>query len=428
VITAVIAPIQTLLGRSRFARSVAVIAGGTAAGQAVTLLASPIITRLYSPADFGLFAAYMSLLGTASTVATLRYAQAIPLPRREKEAWALVVLAISIAGGVGLLLGLVVLAAGPEIAALLRIPALGPYLLFLPMGLWLIGTYEPLTYWAIRLKDSRTLAGGRVAHGTGTAAGQAALGVLHGGPVGLLIGDMFGRLAAVLWLAKPAVNGRPSPTPLAGVREVAATYRRFPLMGAPAGIANTFSLQVPALFLAALYGPSAAGWFSLVQRVVGVPTTLIGKSVAQVYVGELAERLRKNEDTLQLFRQLTIKLATAGLLIGSVLAILGPWLFESLFGREWRISGLYARAMFPQIIASFTVYPLSQTLIVLQRQDLQLAWDVTRVCGVVAVFAVARCAGLCPLDAVSLYASIAAGFYLVLGLVCQRQLSRSPRR
>ena len=72
---------RRLLPRNRFARSVSVLVGGTAAGQIIVMAASPILTRLYSPEDFGLLSVYAGLLGILGVIASLRYQLATPLER-----------------------------------------------------------------------------------------------------------------------------------------------------------------------------------------------------------------------------------------------------------------------------------------------------------------------------------------------------------
>ena len=48
--------IGRLLPKGGFVRSVAVLAGGTGLGQAVVVLASPLLTWIYTPEDFGTLA------------------------------------------------------------------------------------------------------------------------------------------------------------------------------------------------------------------------------------------------------------------------------------------------------------------------------------------------------------------------------------
>ena len=94
--------LKKILPKNRFARSVSFLAGGTAAGQAITVLAAPLLTRLYSPEDFGLLAVYTSLLMTIGVIASLRYQLAIPLPKSDEEAAHVVVLSLFIVLGISL--------------------------------------------------------------------------------------------------------------------------------------------------------------------------------------------------------------------------------------------------------------------------------------------------------------------------------------
>jgi hypothetical protein len=45
--------IRRLLPRNAFARGVSVLVGGTAGAQVLMVPAAPVLTRLYSPEDFG---------------------------------------------------------------------------------------------------------------------------------------------------------------------------------------------------------------------------------------------------------------------------------------------------------------------------------------------------------------------------------------
>ena len=73
--------VNRLLPRASFARSVGVLAGGTAVAQGIGVLALPLITRLYTPEDFSVLAAYASILGIVAGVACLRLDVASQCPR-----------------------------------------------------------------------------------------------------------------------------------------------------------------------------------------------------------------------------------------------------------------------------------------------------------------------------------------------------------
>ena len=86
--------LQRLLPKKSFLRGVSVLVGGTAGAQIMSLLAAPLLTRLYTPEDFGLIAVYGSLLAIISVITCLRYELAIPLPEDEGVAANLVMLCL----------------------------------------------------------------------------------------------------------------------------------------------------------------------------------------------------------------------------------------------------------------------------------------------------------------------------------------------
>ena len=78
--------------RRSFVRSVSLLVGGTAVSQALTVLAAPLLTRLYAPDDFGLLGGFVSLVATLGAFLTLRYSLAIPLPESDDDAAHLAIL------------------------------------------------------------------------------------------------------------------------------------------------------------------------------------------------------------------------------------------------------------------------------------------------------------------------------------------------
>jgi O-antigen/teichoic acid export membrane protein len=73
-----------ILPRGRFARNVAVVTAASALGQGLLIVSAPLLTRLYTPADFGVLAVYGSIVSLVAVVAALRYELAIALPGHYK--------------------------------------------------------------------------------------------------------------------------------------------------------------------------------------------------------------------------------------------------------------------------------------------------------------------------------------------------------
>ena len=83
--------------KSDFVRHVVTLMTGTAVAQAIPIAMSPILTRIYTPEDFGLFALYMSTSALLAEVATGRYELAIMLPKKDEDARDIFVLSVMIA-------------------------------------------------------------------------------------------------------------------------------------------------------------------------------------------------------------------------------------------------------------------------------------------------------------------------------------------
>ncbi|EFK95942.1 polysaccharide biosynthesis protein, partial [sediment metagenome] len=76
--------------KSEFIKNIFTLLSGSTIAQVITLLAIPVLTRIFTPQDFGFFAVYFSLATIVSTVATGRYELAIMLPKHKKDALSIV--------------------------------------------------------------------------------------------------------------------------------------------------------------------------------------------------------------------------------------------------------------------------------------------------------------------------------------------------
>jgi O-antigen/teichoic acid export membrane protein len=412
-----------------FARNVAVLAGGTALGQAVVVLASPILTRLYTPEDFGALAVYASILLVLVVVASFRYELAIPLPGDDNTAGHLLLLALAIVVGLSLLSGLGIWLLGARIVSWVNTPNLERYLWLLPMSLLGAGIYQALSYWAIRMRAFRQIALTKLNQGLGMVLTQIGVGLLQGGPMGLVLGDVVGRVCGSGTLAALALRSErrlPNRIEWRNLSKAAFRYRRFPLISSGGSLLNTMGLNLPPLLLAVLYGPQVAGWFALGQRVLGVPMALVGQAVAKVYLGEISRLKREDPTALRpLFRQTALRLFLLGAPLIVILVLGGPWIFAWVFGEGWRQSGVYLQILGAMFLAQFVVVPLSQTLNVLERQDLQLAWDAGRLVLTVGVLVAASFLQFSDVQAVGLYGVAMLLAYVALFALSDRTLVRT---
>lgn len=414
-----------LLGSAK-RRGVLAIAGGATGGQILVVAASPVLTRLYSPSDFGVFAVLLSFTVTLGSIAALRYEFAVLLPEDDRDAFSLVFVGLISAAVVAVLGTVTVAFLGPEIASVFHQVALMPWLWFVPVMSALMAGYLLMNQLAVR--QQRYVASGRRAFLQSTIAvgGQIGLSATGLGPGGLLTGFGLGQLAASVSLTRGAgLSGDVARSALSrrSLLAVAKRYRRFPLLLAPSGLINVLGLQAPVLLMAYWYGSTVAGWLGMTQRVLALPMALIGGAIGMVYMSELSRAWRidpRQAEVMFLRSTKTLALIAVPIVVG--LVVLGPWLFSFVFGDQWAESGQYARALALALGAQLVVSPLSQTLIVTEHQGLQLTWDVLRLSFTAGVVYAGHILGASPLMTVWALGISSVLLYMVAWFLSWRSL------
>lgn len=387
------------------------LAGGTALGQALALLAAPLLTRLYTPEDFGVLGVYASLLGIFSAIASLRYEFAIPIPERDRDAAALVILSLAIIPATATGLGIGLWLFQYHIIRWTRSPGLAAYLWLIPAGVVLWGSYNVFNYWAVRRKAFPRIARTKLTQSVSMLTTQIVL--FPFGAIGLLLGHLTSGAAGIGTLASLARRDDRSSfqrVGLADIRRAAWHHRRFPWYSAPAGLVNTAGVLSPLLIFSAMYGPGPAGQLALVQRVAGIPIALIGRSFAQVYLSEGASALRRSPASFRrLFLRTSGRLAILAAIPAGVLVVGGPTLFPLIFGEQWSDAGRWSRYLGCMLAIQMVASPVSQTFNLLNRQNWQLVWDVFRLFLVVLTLLTANHFSASPSQAIAVF-SVTAGF------------------
>ena len=363
--------VNRLLPRASFARSVGVLAGGTAAAQAIGVLVLPVITRLYTPEDFSVLAVYSAILGIAAGVACLRLDIAIPLPERDEDAANLLAVALLSCTVVALLSALMVWWFPDQIVGAVGQPGMRPFLWMIPLGIWLASAYSAVQFWATRKKRFTAIAKTRIRQMAGSTTAQLAGGILGSfGPLGLLLGQLIGSGAGVIGLGRTA--WRDDRNALRGIawtemRRIFRNYDRFPKYSTFEAFANNGAIQLPVIIIAAVALGPEAGYLFLAMRAMAIPIGLVGGAVSQVYLSRAPEEHRAGQ-----LASFTLK-AIAGLVrtgVGPLLfaGIVSPVAFPLVFGADWQRAGEMVAWMTPWFILQFLSSPVSMALHVTNNQ------------------------------------------------------------
>lgn len=355
------------------------LAGGTATAQVINVVMSPVITRLFDPADVGRIGLYLVFIDLASVGLLLRFETALVNGRSDREAAQLAVLAfgalpVTAVGASFLFFFLVHQAIGGFQA----LPESGAPWMVLSLGL--AGVTATLRYWLVRTNRLRPISQAVVVQNASRAGAQVGFGAIGMDWLGLLAADLLGRgagLVLVLRAAGRAIVESAGPLRELPARALLRRYWRFPILSLPSSFLDAFALALPTPLIASLYGVEAAGLFVLVQMVLALPTAVIGASVADAFHGRIAQLARESPTlAVGLFRRTGVALFALGAPITIIIMIAGPFGFDLVFGPRWHATGPLVVAMAPWALASLVVSPLSRIVFVYEGQALKIGYDV----------------------------------------------------
>ncbi|MFG6431921.1 lipopolysaccharide biosynthesis protein [Roseateles sp. LYH14W] len=335
-------------------RSALTLLAGSALAQVLPLLLGPWIARLYTPAEYGQFSLVWTVASNLAVVGCARYEFALALETGDKGAAALLALCLR------LLLAMTAMAVLVGVAwmiwADLSLAAA------LPLIVLAASASQALGQWAARAGQFATLAWGRVVQWGGGALAQVGFGLLQAGPWGLIGGATLATAAAAALQARPTPaggwRGLLDSQPL---REMAHKHRDFPLLNTPHAFAGALQDTLAIAMLAAWLGSPEAGAWALALRYLKAPASLVGGSLSQVLYPRLTQA-GSFAEARALVRRSMLLLAGIALPLMLALLALGPWLFELVFGPEWRGAGELARSLAPYIALHFIASPLSVVL------------------------------------------------------------------
>ena len=360
--------------QNRFLRAVLTLASASAAGQLIMLAVTPVLTRLYTPEAFGVLAVFSSLMGVVLVVSSLRYELAIPLPRSDRNAAQLLVLALLINLGTAVVIVIAVLLLRHKVAAWMQTPAMANLLWLLPIAIVTAGSYQALNFWAVRNRDYKRIARTRISQGIANAMVQVVGGLAGLGPLGLVSGQVVGQSVGVSRLAKGIglrrFWQRSKGSPLRSWALMKA-HQRFPKYDVPAAGVNAMSAQLPNFVLGVLFSPTVAGFYYLAERVLGTPMSMVGQAVAQVLYGQSREDIQSGvlcHTVRRVLLVLTLIVAPPALCI----FVFAEPVFVLIFGEAWRQAGIYAGWLVIGLAVQFVYSPLSMVLMATDGQLVNL--------------------------------------------------------
>ncbi len=416
---------------NQFTKHLRTMAVGSGLAYAIPLLALPILSRLYSPEQFGVVGSVTALAALSALFLTLRYELAIVLPQDDQEAEiiAAVTSAMALAAIVPMTVVLWALAAvlggsGSDVDRVLEVAS------WIPPYAILIGWTQVGTCLANRYRMYPSIASASVSQQVGIAGLAALLGVVARGGSGLVVARVAGQaLAVAIFVAAHLRWMRRLPALLRDPRRLALLreHYRFPVFNVPYSLLGTFSREALVLLFTGFGNLAAAGHYGLARLLLMAPASLLSASLSQLFYREAASSAGSDA-----FAGFTFELQRVSVVLGALpfgyLAIFGPEILSIAFGDRWLEAGRYAALLSPiALLAILTGWP-ERIFEVRRRQSLALWIQFVFDSAAIGSMTWLLSRGAEAYAALQVFAAIQAGYHLCYLTAVYRLVGIRPAR
>lgn len=347
--------------------------GGTIISQLVPVAISPLLTRIFSPADFGLYGTIVSISAIVAIFITLRIDHGVMVAGSDEEAKGVAVLSLvlAIAGACTFaVLSTLFLA----IIGMLKPDQLLIWAVFSPLAGLFAAMMRTLTLFGNRLKAFSVVSRARIVQAVCIGVASLMLGYLGMSSYGLILALLAGNLLYVLMLGRRLWP--PVAIDLGTSVSLLRANGRFISFSLPADLVNTLSTRIPFIVFPSLYGLEQTGYLTLAYRVIATPARFVGTAIGEVFYSHAAREYERTGACWRPARKIALLLGALGLTGFSLLFVLAPWLFTFVFGEEWRLAATFTQILTPILLVNFIVSPLSVVFYIAARQKDDLLWQV----------------------------------------------------
>lgn len=362
---------------SSFLSNVLKLVSGSIVAQILGVILIPIVTRLYSPDDFGVYQLLLSITGILVIFSCLSYQLAIMLPKEDEDSASIVALCFILITLISIVSGSIFIVFSDWIGTMLNTPQISQYLIFLPFMVFLNGLFLAMTYWLSRRKRFGINATAQVVNSVSSRVVQIGFGLNYASPSGLIAGSIVSGIATLAVMFQQIKDDLPifKRVTMKNIKNLAIRYKRFPIFTSWSNVANTISLSLPSFMLIYFFDPAVLGFYALANMVISMPMSMVGSATAQVFFQKVSEEKNRSESIKELVTEVHEKLIVIGIFPMIVLLIIAQDLFIFVFGPSWSTAGMYAMLLVPWLFLLFISSPLTSLISVFEKQNFDMIFQ-----------------------------------------------------
>lgn len=377
--------------KSEFNKNVLTLMTGTTIAQAIPIAISPILTRIYTPEDFGVFALFLSILTIIGSIIDGRYHLAILVSKNDDDAINVASLGLSIATCFSILIFILIIFMHKPILKILENSEIGLWLYFMPLVFFAIGLMNVLQYLNIRKKNYTDITKAKIYKSILMVFVQLIFVKIKSGATGLITGYIVSIFFSNYLLSKKILhNFNLKKIKITNIKILAKRYISFPKFSLTGILMNSLSKNLVDIFIPIFFNLTTLGFYSLAQRLLLVPTVLIGSSISQVFFKEASVEKINTGKSILVFKKTLKKLTIISIPLFSIIFFISEDLFSLIFGETWRISGQYCKYLIPMIAITFIVSAVTPVDTVMEKQKFFLFFNIIYLTAILFIISMAN--------------------------------------
>ena len=356
---------------SSFIKNVGIMSISPLITQILTFFIMPVVTRIYSPDDFGLFAIYCALLGPISILSTMGYSTAIVIPKKDAEASTLFSLGIFFTFAVSVLSALLILVISSPLLNWINQAKLDKIIWLIPISIISHGLYMSLRFWNIRKERFKYITGANISRFLTNNTSLLIFGFTgFVSGVYIILADFIASIASPAVLSKNIWKENKEliikNCSIQKMKEVAKRYSKFPKYIMSNDILDQFLIQIPIYILSFYFSQASIGFYALGMRLLVMPINLIGNSIGEVFFQRIS---KDNTNSAHFIENIFKYLVLFAIPVFSFLGLLGEDIFSLFFGKDWSEAGVFSQILCLLIFTKFITIPANYIMLIHEKQE-----------------------------------------------------------
>lgn len=365
---------------NRIVKNSLTLINGTIIAQAINILMSPVLSRLYLPGDYGNYSSIVAIVAITSIIATLKFDLAIMDKENDKvktkNTYYLAMISNLIISVIVMMLGIII--------SVLELNILDMTIsksIIIGIITFLSATNTIVNVWLNKYDAYKVIRNNRIIHSITYAVTLIVGGIFKLDYLGLIISLMASYIVQFVYVYAYLFGNTDFNNYKLNKTEIISQfkkYRKFPKYQMPALLLNSASTQLPIIMFTELISSTVSGWYAMTVKIINLPMTIVGQAMGDIYFKEASEI--KSRDGMERLKQFTYntykKLLVLGIIPIGLLIGYGDILFKFVLGEEWYMAGIYAMILAPWYYVVFVTSPLTHIFVILDKQKNNLILNI----------------------------------------------------